>query len=214
METLPTPLAQELRNFIGYPQSTEILDQQPCVESIWLVAGSTYEQESGLSTERHWLLSAEGHSALFLQFIPFNTRPAYKLFPGQTFRGELAFYPAAYPQRAGIRSQQPVSGSGPFPTLPGWDAVAALQSEKLARSPFAGEQIYAIRGLRPVQLHDERWLMEDAAGKQMQLGAPFPGFWKWMALSGGNLLPTIVVGDEQSFIPLGVWTGDNYIPFN
>jgi len=213
-DSLEPALAQELRSFIGFPQSTEVLQSQPGVSATWLVAGSQYEQESGLSTERHWLLGSNGHTALFLQFIPFNARPSNNLFPGQIFQGELVYYPAAYSLRAGIRSQQAISNLPAFSLLPDWNAVLALETGKLSRSPFAGEQIYALQGLRPVQLSDSQWLIEDMAGNQMLLGPGFNSLWKWLALSGGNLLPTVVLGEEHSFIPLGLWSGNTYIPFS
>jgi hypothetical protein len=213
-ESLEPALTQELRSFIGFPQSNEVLQSQPGVSATWLVAGSQYEQESGLATERHWLLGSEGHTALFLQFVPFNARPSNNLFPGQVFQGEIAYYPAAHPLRAGIRSQQAVQRAPAFPLLADWNAVAALETEKLSRSPFAGEQVYALQGLRPVQPGDSQWLIEDANGRQMLLGSGFNNLWKWLALSGGNLLPTIVLGEEHSFIPLGLWSGNTYIPFS
>lgn len=213
-ETLSPGLLQELRTFIGYPQGAEILNAQPGIDSNWLVAGSEYEQEQGLSTERHWLLSAEGHSALILQFIPYNARPSHNLFPGQRFQGELAYYPAANPLRAGIRSQQAPNVSVLPPLLDDWNSVAELETEKLHRSPFAGEQIYALAEVRPVRFGDAQWLIEDSSGNQMRLGDRFTNLWKWLALSGGAYLPTVVLGTEHSFIPLGLWSGKTYIPLS
>ena len=46
----------------------------------------------------------------------------------------------------------------------------------------------------------------------MNIRDGFAGIYKLLALSGGAALDTVVIGKEQSYEPLGVFTAQTYKP--
>ena len=207
-------LLHDVRAAIGFAQGNEALEGQPTLADEWLVAGAESESEGALTVEKHWLLSSEGRRALFLQYVPYGQRPGVSLFPGQRFRGEVQYYPSAAPLRVVVRNPAITTAPGatPLPApLAGWQEVAQREAESLSRWPLLRELPHAIAGLRPVQTAQGAWLLEDRAGKHMRLHPAFGPVWHWMALCGGDYLPTAVLGAEHTYKPLGLWHNDTYI---
>ncbi len=207
-------LAADLRSFIGYPQGAELLEGQPILPDTWMVTGSETEQEGSLTVEKHWLASSEGRRGLFLQYLPYGARPGVSLFAGQQFCGDVVYYPSASPLRVAIRSLSMNSNATAIPGLSGWEEVVNRESDILAQAPLSGALPHVLTALRPVKAPNNTWLIEDKDGKQMRLRAGFKDIWKWIALGGGDYLPTAVLGAEHTYAPLGVWHQANYIQLN
>ena len=203
-------VAQELRNTIGFQQGADVLEGQPILPDTWFVAGSETDSEGALTVEKHWLLSSEGRAGLLLQYVPYGQRPGVNLFVGQSFQGEVQHYPAALPLRLSVRNPEISKAPAQIPMLADWNEVAAQESQHVAQWPLVRELPYAVAALRPVKTPNGQWLIEDQNGRQMRL-RDTARIWDWMALSGGNFLPTAVLGAEHAYRPLGLWFNNTYI---
>jgi hypothetical protein len=205
-------LLPDLRTFIGFTQTAEMLQDLPGIADRWMVIGKRVSEEGPLTTEQYWLAgAATGRSALVLQFIVRGATAAIVLTPGQCFEGEVVYYPSVTPLRAAIRTQNAIAQITAMPGLTGWEDVAVAESAVLAANPFAGQQVYVMAAVRPVRLPAGTWAIEDRSGAWMHLAPQFGDVWKWAALSGGHYLQTAVLGSGHYYEPLGAWDNQTYL---
>ncbi len=60
--------------------------------------------------------------------------------------------------------------------------------------------------------YNKQWWLKDMNGNLMRIKEACPGIWKLLALSGGEALPTAVIGNETLYQPIGVWHRHQYKP--
>ncbi|RYD51160.1 MAG: SWIM zinc finger family protein [Sphingobacteriales bacterium] len=206
-------LMQELRGFMGFPQSADSLNE-PLPETDWLVLSKAQSREGALTVEKYWLINADGQKGLFLQFLAPGAATSLHLLAGECFRGEVRYYKAAVPLRVQLTPTQRQTTPPSVPVLRGWDAVADLESQVLAAAPLLDGMPYVVAALKPVRTPEASWRMEDEHGRQMYLDPSVPEMvlWSWLAVSGGQYLQTAVLGAENHYQPLGVWQNTTYTP--
>ena len=126
LDVLDDPLVESVRAEVGIslPQE-EVLERGERVDDRWIVLGQRTEEEGRLTVRRTWLLGEDTRRyALVLQFAAAGSPFAEGFVSGTKWRGELAFYPGAYPLRAVVRSRS--GGGDRCEGLPGHDTVEAF----------------------------------------------------------------------------------------
>jgi len=123
---------------------------------------------------------------------------------GTTWRGEIAFYPGAYPLRAVVRSR--LGGGDSLEGLPGHETVEAFldhTSESAALQPWLERLPAALRGVQPLLdggPEGRRWLVRDRAGQALPLVGG--GHWALLSMSGGRPVDLAAEWDGEGLIPL------------
>jgi hypothetical protein len=153
LDVLDDPLVESVRAEVGIslPQE-EVLERGERVDDRWIVLGQRTEEEGRLTVRRTWLLGEDTRRyALVLQFAAAGSPFAEGFVSGTKWRGELAFYPGAYPLRAVVRSRS--GGGDRCEGLPGHDTVEAFldhTSKATALQPWLERLPAALRGVVPL----------------------------------------------------------------
>lgn len=190
---LPGALRYDLQAFLGIAgRKDEVLAAGERLHDTWAVLGRREETlENQLSARRTWLLGTlSGRYALLLDHAFGNAAgfpPGFS--PGTLVKGELVFYPSAYPQRA-LAGEDLQTLPQKAENLPGFlhfDAFAAAYAAALGAQPWLAVFPAFFPAVRPA-LQQKRFLVVDEAGRALPLAGPDAEDWKLLALSGGRPL--------------------------
>jgi hypothetical protein len=208
---LPAALQEDVRSWIGFTQSQEELKAQTGVADTWLVLGKQTTEEDNLTIERNWLYGLHSQrSALVLQFSVMGQGFAFNLLPGVAIQAELVYYPSAQPLRAIIKQQSGTRQAAAPAMLGGWRQVAEIETTLHSALPLSSERPYMVQQLTPVQ-YQGRWWLADRQQCLMPVKPGFTGLYQLLAVSGGLPLDMAVVGREDAFEPLGLWSNGQYM---
>jgi hypothetical protein len=214
LDVLDDPLVESVRAEVGIslPQE-EVLERGERVDDRWIVLGQRTEEEGRLTVRRTWLLGEDTRRyALVLHFAAAGSPFAEGFVSGTKWRGEIAFYPGAYPLRAVVRTRS--GGGDRCEGLPGHETVEALldhTSKATALQPWLERLPAALRGVVPVLdggPEGGRWLIRDRAGQALPLAGG--EYWTLLSMSGGWPVDLAVEWDGEGLIPLGVAAGGTY----
>ncbi|WP_217606486.1 SWIM zinc finger family protein [Chitinophaga sp. GbtcB8] len=209
--SLPGPLAEDIRSWIGFTQNQEALKTQTGITDTWLVLGKQTIDEDNLLVERNWLYgTGTNQYALVLQFSVRGQGITFSFSPGMSVEAELVFYPSAQPMRAIIKRQLSTSTIPPYQVFNNWQQVAAAETVAYAALPFSTERPFILAQITPVQ-YAGRWWLADDQQQLVQLKDNYKHLYTLLALSGGQPLNMAVLGKENVYEPLGVWNGAHYI---
>lgn len=209
-DLLNETLREDIKTLIGFTQSQEELKSQTGIDDVWLVLARQSEEQDAVTTEKYWLFGTQTKKyALVLQFIVRGQGMQYSLTPGMFTRAELVFFPSASPLRAIIKQQSASTVNERFEGFDNWNAVAAANADYNSIQPFQYERPFIVSKLKPVQKDDHWWLQDDQK-KIVKINDGFAATWKLLALSGGKALTMAVIGKEDTYEPLGVWTNNEY----
>ncbi len=210
IETLPPTLQQDVRSLVGFNQNQEEVKAAGTLRDDWFILGRQTEDEAQLTIERNWLFGMHsGRYALVLNFFVKSQPKDNPLMPGTTIDAELAFYPSATPLRALIAAQHGIKKNVMPTGVSGWQQVVTTQAANLYVAPFAMTLPFIVQELRPVN-YNKKWWLQDSENKMMEMTLPESKLWKLVAISGGNFLPTAIVGAGTIFTPIGVWYNNEY----
>jgi hypothetical protein len=211
LDALEPSLTESVRAEVGISLSQEeVLERGEKVADGWIVLGQRTVEEGRLKVRRTWLLGGETRRyALILQFAAAGAPFAEGFVSGTAVRGELAFYPGAYPLRAVVRSRS--AGGNRVEKLPGHKTVEAFldhSSRVTARQPWLERLPATLEGV--VLLLDGgpnggRWLVRDRAGEALPLAGG--EHWALLSLSGGRPVDLAAEWDGEKLLPLGVADG-------
>jgi hypothetical protein len=203
-------LLEDLRTAIGFTQSQEELREQKGVADTWLVLAKQTEEEDALTIERNWLYGINTRQyALVLQFSAMNQPMMYNLLPGMFLQGELVYYPSAQPLRALIKSQNAITNTTPVTGYNNWVEVAERETDINSKLPLSAARPFMVQQVRPVQ-HEGTWWLADSNNDLVKVKESFTGMYKLLAISGGLPLNLAVLGNENNYEPLGIWSGNQY----
>ncbi len=152
MTRLTAPAQAELRSLIGWTTAHEDLLNMPGVPGRWIVAAQTLEQEQKLTAQRTWLVERDsGRPAMVLSFAAGQAPLDRSLVVGSEIAAEMAYFPAATPLRAIVKSRE--GSLSPADTLPGATLSAALESfsTALAASPWLAIWPMTLRDVIPLR---------------------------------------------------------------
>jgi hypothetical protein len=209
-EQVSPALLEDLRSNIGFTQSQEELRVQKGVTDTWLVLGKQTEEEDALTIERNWLYGTTTRKyALVLQFSAMSQPMVLNLVPGMFLQAELVYYPSAQPLRALIKSQTTTSN---IPTVNGfknWQEVAEMETTFNSVLPLSAARPFLLHQVTPV-LYEGSWWLADSTNHLVKVKENFTGMYKLMAISGGLPLDLAVLGTENNYEPLGIWSRGQY----
>ncbi len=217
MQQLPEPLQDDLLNLSGVNfKKGDVLEGGEAFQDYWLVAGQTEtEEEVNLTARRTWLVGEEsGKNVLLLDFAWGGNgyETGYKL--GTVLRGEVAFYPSAYPQRALFKqfeyADRPFDLKNGYTTLSGF---AGGYAAALAANPWLAFFPAFLKNVVPV-FQSDGFVLVDQQGKQFHLLADEGLGWKTVAISGGHPLSIFGVWDGRVFRPLSVVVNGRFRPLS
>ncbi len=212
LEFQPEALQDDLLSLAGVSVKKEdVLALEGTVDR-WFVAGQTMElEENNLLARRTWLLGeASGRTALLLEFTfggkPFDTN----WHMGSLLKGELAFYPSAFPQRALFKTFELTDGAFDWKgSFPDFDVFSKAYAGALAANPWLSQFPVFFKDVAPV-FQNGRFLIVDNQRKQLPVVGEENAGWKMLALSGGHPLSLFGQWDGKSFLPLSAWAGGQF----
>lgn len=203
-------LLEDLRSNIGFTQSQEELREQKGITDTWLVLGKQTEEEDSLTIERNWLYGTTTRQyALVLQFSAMSQPMVLNLMPGVFIQAELVYYPSAQPLRALIKSQSITSDTPPVTGLKNWQEVAEMETAFNSVLPLSSARPFLLHQVTPV-LYEGSWWLADSNNSLVKVKDNFTGMYKLMAISGGLPLDLAVLGSENYYEPLGIWSRGQY----
>ncbi len=177
------PKDAEVRRAIGTAESREALLENPGtlrVTAPWEVLGETVEaRRDGLVSQTSWLLNLGDQGprfAVLLDYFPASAGKRGSVFTiGEQFDGELAFYPAHFPERAVLLGRMSREGADlRWPeSVPA--STASMIAERLDREPWLIEA--------PVLLPPGRIVLDESGGP-----------W-WKSRAGDDILPVADLAD-------------------
>lgn len=141
------PANPGIRRLIATAESRDTLLDNPAtlrVSASWEVIGERVEtRRDGLVSQTSWLLNLGGQGPRFAMLLDFHPASAGRrgtVFTlGEQFDGELAFYPASWPERALLLSRTPREASDVAWPHAGQASVAALLAARMEAEPWAVE---------------------------------------------------------------------------
>lgn len=199
-DTLSAPLQADLCAWLGWPMDKEeVLAATPPIPDHWNIVGQVFTERDRLWERRTWLLGRDSvKPALLLDFMHGQRNFPIPLAVGTRIQAALAFYPAAWRQRA-LLLDAPTQAEPlrePFPALAEFDAVLADRAAALTANPWLLTTPFAIAEVTPVR-RGNGWRLRDDSGAELPLNMPDREAWALLALSGGR--PIRVFGE---------WTGN------
>lgn len=211
IDTLKPELQQDIRTLIGFPQNQEELKAQSGIRDDWFVLARQTTEEDKLLVERNWLYGVNTQKyALILQFYVRSQPPETNLSPGLLVDATLVFYNSALPLRALVKEQRSTKKANQLPAgYDNWTAVLTRESQDNATYPFVDAWPCIIGWLKPVPFNNEWWL-QDEQQQLMRISGNYGAIWNLLSLSGGAPMHMSLIGKEKEYIPVGVWSGNEY----
>ncbi len=206
IDTLPLVMQSDLRQLIGWTINQDELLAQNGTRDLWLVIARRVETEDRLRVQRSWLWGLQTNTPALILHFAHSTQPLdISLVPGQSFDGELVFFPSGYQQRALIKQRSESVNVAP-PPLPGiltlTEATAAY-AQALAQQPWLERFLFALRRVTP-QRNESGWLITDSENHAVALHPHIAGGWELLALSGGHPVSLFGEWDGDALWPLCV----------
>ncbi len=209
LNALPAGAQSEVRTALGWTiKQEEVQHHGETWTDAWLVVAQTLEtdEQTGLRTQRNWLLSSAGKIALALSFAPRSQPFGSDLAVGMRFAGELAYFPAAFPLRALILQRSYAHGDAVFAHngMPDSAAMLGAYADVLGRAPWL-EAFPAVIRQVIVSGDTNHWWLIDATGRALPLAIEPMAAWKALSFSGGEPVTTFGLWDGFAFAPLTAW---------
>lgn len=214
LDILPPDVQQDVRVLLGWTINQEdLVSTSQGVLDNWLVLASSIveDEKTGLRTQVNWLWGEfSRRPALILNFA-YRAQPLdTSLVPGQVLRGELVFYPGAYPLRAVFREKQidqHIFTPAGFETLgPFLEEYASA----LGKNPWLENFPVVLEKMIPVRV-EQTWYLKDNQNQGLPLAAQSTSSWELFALAGGRPLTVFGLWDGFSFTSLTAWDADRCV---
>jgi hypothetical protein len=171
-DRLPEGLRHDVRRLVGWTQERQALLDDPAalrVNATWTVIATHAEvQPDKLRRLETWLTSNREKApvyAVLIDFVPAVTGPGGSSFvPGETFEGELVFYPSATPLRALLTTRGEASRPAPACAVP-LDAALDAYDNLRAAQPWLRQWPMTVSGVACQSYGgDGLWLMNGTTG--------------------------------------------------
>ncbi len=207
---LEESMLYDLQSFLGINiRKEEVLAWDEQQEDVWAVLGLQEEiVEDHNKMRKTWLLGLE--SARFALLIDYNFN--HQGFPpgletGHCYRGKVAYYPSAFPQRAlipeALTTQSVVwdgfeqRGVADFEIFADSFAASLAAQPWLTTFPVLFSDVSAIR-------QNNRFYLKDHNQFLLPLQAMENTAWQMLSLSAGLPMAVFGIWDGNGFIPLSV----------
>jgi hypothetical protein len=214
LDTLPEAAQQDVRALLGWNVDQDDLAATiPGTRDDWLVLASRTDEDekTGLRTQTNWLWGKASQRLAQILNYAYRAQPLdANLVPGLVLRGELVFFPGAYPLRAICKEKQ-VSGQGFVPS--GFVTLAGFlhkYAAALGKNPWLETFPVVLENIVPQRI-EPNWMIRDGQNLAFPLSAGFTSPWELLALSGGHPLTVFGLWDGFSFTPMAAWIGERYV---
>lgn len=214
IEKLPEPIQEEVFNALGRNiKKSEVLEQNELVKDQWLVLAKKEEVDlEGIQVRRVWLQGFNTQQeALILDYAFGNMGFEQQYVVGSVLEGELAYYPAAFSQRAVFNNSALVDFTvTKLPIIS--DSISRFQHKfaaVLAQNPWVIQLPVVLSNVLPFKDESDNYFLLDADKKVLPLAnLRARVIWRMLAMSGGH--PVTVIGEWNgaSFEALSLWKND------
>ena len=198
LESLPPPLAAEVRALAGWTQKQDELLAQSGTQDHWQVIGRRQVSEDTLRVQSTWLQGAASHRlALVLDFAVGRQTFPSALGLGEVYSAEAVFFEGARPYRALLKPPATITGTS-LQLTPASD-VTGVESEfgaALTENPWI-ERVPVVVGPVTIVALEDRWMLLDDCGRGLPLTRSFRHGWSLAALTGGA--PVNIFGEWDGF---------------
>lgn len=204
IEHLPDGLQDDLLGLAGVNFKKEDILALDGISDHWLVAGQTEVAEEGnLFAQRTWLLGETSQQACLLLEFAFGTNPYetnWRL--GSVLKGEVVFYPSAFPQRVLFKQVEAASQSIAVQSgFPDFAAFADAYSNALATNPWISLFPAFLENVVPV-FQKDKFALVDKDRRLLPVLADDELGWKMVAQSGGRPISIFGQWDGKALMPL------------
>ncbi len=231
LDALPAASQADVRSLLGWSvNQDELLASAPALSDDWLVLAQSLDEDekTGLRTQVNWLWGKTSHTspersagqpAQILNFA-FKTQALdTSLVPGLTLRGELVYYPGAFPLRAVFKNRQIVEPAFTPSGFPAFSAFLESYAAALGLNPWlevfpvflSGVQNLPILENQHQETLDSKWLLRDSQNQVIPLSPRFSSPWELYSLSGGGPLTVFGLWDGFSLLPMAAWEGERFV---
>ncbi|WP_448540661.1 SWIM zinc finger family protein [Roseiflexus sp.] len=213
LESLPEPSRTDVRTLLGWTiNRKELIHSSPALSDDWLVVAQTLEEDetSGLRTQINWLWGKTSRKPAQLILFAFRTRPFEDhLFPGLTLRGDLVYFPGAYPLRAVFKSYRGLESTFVPAGFPNILAFLDAYSTALGLNPWL-EHFPVVLEHVTIEKLETNWLLCDGENQAIPVSPRSP-CWELLSLSGGHPLTVFGLWDGFAFFPMTAWENERFV---
>jgi len=214
LNQLPESTQQDVRYLLGWTvNQDEMLASAATLADDWLVLDSRTEEDekTGLRTQVNWLWGKASKRPAQILHFAFRAQPLdLSLASGLTLRGDLAYFPGAYPLRAVFREKRLIDD----PFVPaGFATLAAFLDEyaaALGQNPWLEAFPAMLENVTPLN-NGQNWLLRDSQKQAIPLHMRFSHAWELFALSGGHPLTVFGLWDGFVLTPLAAWEKGRHV---
>ncbi len=210
IDIIDAELQNDIKAFIGFTQNQDELKAQEGIRDEWFVLAKQLTQQDQLTTESIWLYGTHSkRTALVLQFSVRGQVSETSFSAGTVIDAELVYFKSSCPLRALIKQQHETKMAVQLPGYKNWHDVVSRETEMNSVNPFIDQHPFMLDALNLVEYNQEWWLQDDGQ-KIMRLAKPYGNLWTLLSISGGKPLPMVVIGKEDEYYPVGVWSQNKY----
>jgi uncharacterized Zn finger protein len=208
-DKLPELLRHDVRRLVGWTMDRQaLLDDSTAmrVEANWTVIGTYVEiQPDKLRRIETWLIGvhdSKQHSAVLIDYVPFATAAGGSPFiPGETFSGQLVYFPSATPLRAIITERRSASTQAEVFLAVTTPLVEALDhyDDLQTKQPWLRQW--------PITVSDVTFLQSDNSGLWLTSGET------GIPIAPKQFDESLVLGGVGVKSISGLWDGRYFVPF-
>ncbi len=211
--TLPEASQADVRTLLGWNiNQDELLASAPPVSDDWLVLAQTLEEDekTGLRAQINWLWGKSTQkTAQIVNFAFRNQHLDISLVSGLTLRGELAYFPGAFPLRAVFKNKQIIPASFLPAGFPDFSAFLGAYAAALGVNPWL--EVFPVVLEKVVAGKQEMsWVVIDSNQSTLPLSTRFSSSWELFSLSGGQAITIFGLWDGFSLLPMTAWQGERF----
>ncbi len=205
-DALPDKLPYDLQNFVGIAaKKEEVLTSGERQHDVWAVVGRVEEPlEDKLSVRRTWLKAGKsGRYALLLDFSFGGAGFSPGFAPGSIQQGTLAYYPAAFPQRALLLEdwKEVPKQVEKLQDFQDFNTFAEAYAAALAVQPWL-QYFPAIFSAATVYRQGGHFMIADQNERSLRLNIAENAGWRLLALGSGRPLALFGEWDGAALRPL------------
>jgi hypothetical protein len=202
-EKLPPEAQADMRSAVGWYDKPEEVSIESAVEDQWVVfAHEHYNVHDRLREQKVWLYGKSTQRYALLHEFAFDDVMFDTYFTiGNSFKGELVFYPSQHPMRAYIHQ---IHEEGQAQTTLKWGTIHDCinrYSAALAVNPWIKHFPAMLDHVIPTQLASG-WALREEDGTYLPVSPEYNDKWVLLSLSGGHPIQIGGTWDGGSFHPM------------
>lgn len=219
LDSLPEASKADVRSLLGWNvNQDELVFGAPGVSDDWLVLAQTLDddQKTGLRTQINWLWGKTTRKpAQIINFAFKSEALDTSLIPGLTLRGELVYFPGAYPLRAVFKNRQIIEPAFLPSGYPDFSAFLDVYAATLGLNPWLEIFPVILKDVvaEKVEIREKEtnWVICDTHHAVLPLSTHFSSPWELFSLSGSHPLTLFGLWDGFALLPMAAWTKERFV---